>query len=162
MAIGVLLASFRRVAFLTSVWSPLGLPSDNPAAHARDARDFVLFARLKAGIDLQDARTKMSTSAHQAEQSYPASEKGWGANVTTFQEYGIEEDVIRPALVLLMAAVALVLVLACSNIANLLLARAAQRQQEIAIRTAIGAGRWRVIRQLLVEGLLIALIGGCA
>ena len=162
VVIGVLPASFRQVAFLTRLWTPLVLPSDNPETHARDARDFVLFGRMKAGVDLRDARAEMSTLAHSAEQDYPASEKGWGANVMTFQEYGIQEDVIRPALVLLMAAVALVLVLACSNIANLLLARASKRQQEIAIRTAIGAGRWRVIRQLLVESLLIAIIGGCA
>jgi len=159
--VGVLPASCRQVAFLPRLWTPLVLTQ--PAEpKARDARDFVLFGRLRSGVDLQRARAEMSTLAHRAEQSYPASEKGWGANVMTLQEYGIEEDVIRPGLMLLMTAVALVLVIACANIANLLLARAAKRQQEIAIRTAIGAGRMRVIRQLLVESLLIALIGGCA
>ncbi|MBZ5591141.1 MAG: ABC transporter permease [Acidobacteriia bacterium] len=160
VVIGVMPASFRQVAFLPRLWTPLVLASENPGPHARDARDFVLFGRLRSGIDLQRARAEMSTLAHRAEQSYPASEKGWGANVMTLQEYGIEEDVIRPGLMLLMTAVALVLVIACANIANLLLARAAKRQQEIAIRTALGAGRVRVIRQLLVESLLIALIGG--
>ncbi len=104
----------------------------------------------------------MTTLARRAEQRYPASEKGWGANVMTLQEYGIEEDQVRDGLSLLMIAVVLVLLIACANIANLLLARAAKRQQEIAIRVALGAGRMRVIRQLLVESLLIAVIGGGA
>ena len=160
--IGVMPPTFRQVALLPRLWTPLVLASENPGPHTRDVRDFVLFGRLRSGIDLQRARAEMSTLAHRAEQSHPASEKGWGANVMTLQEYGIEEDVIRPGLMLLMTAVALVLLIACANIANLLLARAAKRQQEIAIRTAIGAGRMRVIRQLLVESLLIALIGGCA
>jgi len=159
--IGVLPASYRQVAFLPRLWTPLVVAQPSEPK-ARDARDFVLFGRLKQGVDLDRARAEMSTLAHRAEQSDPASEKGWGANVMTIQEYGIQEDVIRPGLMLLMAAVVLVLMIACANIANLLLARAAKRQQEIAIRTAIGAGRLRVIRQLLVESLLIALIGGGA
>ncbi|HKW99046.1 MAG TPA: ABC transporter permease [Bryobacteraceae bacterium] len=160
--VGVLPASFRQVAFLSRLWTPLLLPAENPGSHARDARDFVVFGRLKPGVDLQRARVEMSALANRSEQAYPASEKGWSTDVMTLQEYGIQEDKIRAALMLLMAAVATVLILACANIANLLLARAAKRQQEIAIRTAIGAGRFRVIRQLLVESLLIALIGGTA
>ena len=162
VVVGVLPPSYRQVAYLARLFTPLVAASHQSDARARDAREFVLFGRLKSGVDLQRARAEMSTLALRAEQVYPASEKGWGANVMTLQEFEIEEDVIRPALVLLMTAVALVLVIACANIANLLLARASQRQQEIAIRTAIGAGRMRVIRQLLVESLLIALIGGCA
>jgi len=160
--IGVMPASFRQVGYLPRLWTPLVIAADNPAADARDARSLLLFGRLKSGVDLQRVRAEMTALAHRAEQSYPASEKGWSANVMTLQEYGIEEDQIRAGLTLLMAAVVLVLMIACANIANLLLARAAKRQQEIAIRMAIGAGRMRVIRQLLVESLLIALIGGCA
>ncbi|HUJ21039.1 MAG TPA: ABC transporter permease [Bryobacteraceae bacterium] len=162
VVIGVLPATFRQIAFLPRLWTPLVLASEDPGPHARDARSLVLFGRLKPSVDVQRARAEMSALARRAEQSHPASEKGWGADVMTLQEYGIEEDVVRPGLVLLMTAVALVLVIACANIANLLLARAAKRQQEIAIRTAIGAGRMRIIRQLLVESLLIALIGGGA
>ncbi len=162
LVIGVMPASFRQMAYLPRLWTPLVLASENPAANARDTRSLLLFGRLKSGVDLPRARAEMIALAHRAEQSYPASEKGWSVNVMTLQEYGIEEDQIRAGLTLLMTAVVLVLVIACANIANLLLARAAKRQHEIAIRTAIGAGRMRVIRQLLVESLLIALIGGCA
>jgi putative ABC transport system permease protein len=162
LVIGVMPASFRQVEFLPKVWTPLALRSPEPEPKARDARSLVLFGRLKRGVDLQQARAEVTVLAHRAEQSYPASEKGWGATVMTLQEYAIEEDHVRPGLTLLMTAVALVLLIACANIANLLLARAAKRQHEIAIRTALGAGRMRVIRQLLVESLLIAMIGGCA
>jgi len=162
VVVGVMPASFRQAEFLPQVWTPLVLASQEPGPKARDARSLVLFARLKSGVGLAPARAEMATLALRAERSYPASEKGWGADVMTLQEYTIEEDHIRVALTMLMTAVALVLVIACANIANLLLARAAKRRQEIAIRIALGAGRLRVIRQLLVESLLIALIGGAA
>jgi len=162
VVIGVMPAVFRQPEFLPQVWTPLVLASQAPGAKARDARSLVLFARLKSGVSLAQARVEMAALARRAERSYPASERGWGADVMTLQEYAIEEDHIRAALTLLMTAVALVLVIACANIANLLLARAAKRRQEIAIRTALGAGRMRVIRQLLVESLLIAVIGGGA
>ena len=162
VVIGVMPASFRQVEFLPKIWTPLALPSQELGAKARDARSCVLFGRLKTGITLEQARAEIAALAHRAEQAYPASEKGWGADVMTLQEFAIEEDHIRTGLVLLMTAVAFVLVIACANIANLLLARAAKRQQEIAIRTALGAGRMRVIRQMLVESLLIAAVGGAA
>jgi len=160
LVIGVMPASFRQSEFLPQVWTPLVLTSQALGPKARDDRSLVLFARLKSNVGLRQARAEMATLARRAEQSYPASERGWGTDVMTLQEYTIQEDKIRAALTLLMTAVLLVLVIACANIANLLLARAAKRQQEIAIRTALGAGRMRLIRQLLVESLLIAVIGG--
>jgi putative ABC transport system permease protein len=161
--IGVLPASFRQAEFLLSrLFTPLVLPRQEPQPKARDHRSIVVFGRLRSGTDLGQARAEIAKLARLAEQNDPASQRGWGANILTLQEYAIQEDHIRPALTLLMTAVLLVLVIACANIANLLLSRAARRQQEIAIRTALGAGRVRVIRQLFVESLLIALIGGSA
>jgi putative ABC transport system permease protein len=162
VVVGVLPAAFRQVAYLSRLWTPLVPAAEAPQSKARDQRSLLIFGRLKPGTGLDQARAEMAALARRAEQTDPASERGWGANVMTLQEYGIQEDQIRPALKLLMTAVLLVLLIACANIANLLLARAGKRQQEIAVRTALGAGRMRMIRQLLVESMLIALIGGSA
>jgi len=162
VVIGVMPASFRQVEFLPRLWTPLVLPAQAQDANARDARELVLLGRLASGSSLDRARAEAVLLARRAEQNYPASEKGWSANVMTLQEYAIQQDHIRVALTMLMVAVVLVLLIACANIANLLLARAAKRQQEISIRIAIGAGRMRVVRQLFVESLLLAAIGGSA
>ncbi len=162
VVIGVMPAEFRLSLFLTQVWTPLVFSPQDLAPQARDARSYLIFARLKTGITIEKARAGMGTLARSAEQNNPASEKGWGANVLTLQEYSIQEQNIRAGLWLLIAAVALVLLIACVNVANLILARGSARRQEIAIRTALGAGRGRVIRQLLVESLLIAALGGAA
>jgi putative ABC transport system permease protein len=162
VAIGVMPAEFRLSLFLTQVWTPLAFSPKDLAPQARDSRSFLIFARLKAGVTIQQARAAMGTLARRAEQNNPASEKGWGANVLTLQEYSIQEQNVRAGLWLLITAVSLVLSIACVNVGNLILARGSARQREIAIRRALGAGRSRVIRQLLVESLLIAALGGAA
>ena len=160
--VGVMPAEFRLSLFLTQVWTPLVFSPKDLTPQARDSRSFLIFARLKTGVTIQQARAAMGTLARRAEQNNPASEKGWDANVLTLQEYTIQEENIRAGLWLLITAVALVLSIACVNVANLILARGSARQREIAIRRALGAGRSRVIRQLLVESLLIAALGGAA
>jgi putative ABC transport system permease protein len=161
VVVGVMPAEFRQHVYLPRLWTPLVLQRASEA-QGRDRRWLIPIGRLQAGVAVEEARAEVAGLARRAEQNHPAAEKGRGGNVMTLQEYGIQEDQVRPALALLTTAVALVLVIACANIANLLLARASKRRQEIAIRTALGAGRQRLIRQLLVESLLIGLAGGGA
>ena len=117
-------------------------------------------ARLNEGVTLEQARTEMDGIAHQLETEYPESNKNVRVLVTRTQDQLVQN--IRPALILLTGAVALVLLIACANVANLLLARAVDRQKEIALRIALGASRARVIRQLVVESVVLACVGGAA
>jgi putative ABC transport system permease protein len=162
VVVGVMPMELGTSAFLSQAWVPLALKSTETVPKARDERSLLVYGRLKPGIGIERARAEMAALAARAERNFPASEKGWSANVMTLQEYMIEDASLRGGLSILMAAVVMVLLIACANIANLLLARGAAREQEIAVRIAMGAGRMRVTRQLLVESLLIAALGGGA
>jgi putative ABC transport system permease protein len=158
--IGVMPASFRLLSFIPQVWTPLVMKTSDPTAAARRDRSLLLFARFKPGATLDQARAEMATLARRAEESFPDTEKGWGAAVRTLPDYMAYDFGIRSGLAVIMTTVGFVLLIACANVSGLLLARASGRRKELAIRRALGAGRVRIIRQLLTEGLVIALLGG--
>jgi putative ABC transport system permease protein len=158
--IGVMPANFNLLGFTPQLWTPLVLTAAKQTAAAHQDRSLYLFARLKSGVTLQQARAEFTALAHRAEESFPESEKGWGAAVRTLPDFLVYSFGIRNALALMMTTVGFVLMIACANVAGLLLARAAGRRKELAIRIALGAGRLRIVRQLLTEGLVLSLLGG--
>jgi predicted permease len=160
VVIGVMPASFRLLGFTPQLWTPLALTVADRTTAARKDRTLYVFARLKPGVTVEQARLEISNLARRSEQDFPETEKGWGATVRTLPDFLVYNFGIRNGLAVMMTAVGFVLLMACANVAGLLLARATGRQKELGIRIALGAGRFRIVRQLLTEGLLHALIGG--
>ncbi|HET6176801.1 MAG TPA: ABC transporter permease [Candidatus Sulfotelmatobacter sp.] len=143
--------------------SPWGVPSHPlmPNADPRQMRDrnyLDVWARLKPGVTLQQARADINAIAGRLEKQYPDSNDRTGIGFLPMQEYMVGD--VRPMLWVLLAAVSFVLLIGCANVANLLLARATARTREISIRSAMGAGRFRLVRQFVTESILLGLMGG--
>jgi putative ABC transport system permease protein len=137
------------------LWLPTAINPTNPE---RRNHNYGIVARLKPGVTVAQARSEMTVIAQRLELAYPATNTGWG--ITLFPMAEMFTGRIRPVLLILLGAVGLLLLIACANLANLLLARAATREKEIAIRGALGAGRGRIVRQLVTESLVLAMAGG--
>jgi putative ABC transport system permease protein len=158
--IGVMPASFRMLGFTPQLWTPLVLTAADQTAAARKVRSLFLFARMKPGVTLEQARAEFSALGRRAEENFPETEKGRGVAVRTLPDFLIYSFGIRSALGIIMTTVGFILLIACANVAGLLLARSAGRRKELAIRIALGASKMRVVRQMLTENLVIALFGG--
>ena len=139
----------------SELWLPL---APGEAKDRRDWRSYILHARLAPGVSMGQASERVATAMHGLAERFPDTNKGLSGRVDAWREVVLDE--VRPVMLVMFGAVLFVLLIACGNVANLLLVRGAGRQRELAVRTALGAGRWRVVRLLMAEGLLLALGGG--
>ncbi len=138
------------------MWKPLAWSGAERAI--RDDHNYGVVARLKPGVTLQQARAELDTISSRLAEQYPKEDKGWGATAVSLREDLVGD--VRPALLILLGAVAFVLLIACANVANLVLAKTFSRRKEVAIRSALGASRRRLLQQVLSETVLLAVAGG--
>jgi len=154
--IGIMPPTFQFPGRRIDLWTPMAFTDQDRQAHG--GHYISALGRLKPGVSLEKALAEMKTVARRLEEQYPNSNAGWSVKLIPMLESEVGE--MKSILLLLLCAVAFVLLIACANVANLLLVRTAARQKEVAIRAALGASRWRVVRQLLTESVLLALLGG--
>lgn len=153
--IGVMPENFTRPSWAT-FWTPLVWDPVEKAV--RGEHHFLAVARLKPGVSVEKAQSQLTTIAARLAEQYPADDAGWGALVVPLHDY-LTADVRKP-LFILLGAVVFVLLIACANVANLMFAKTLDRRKELAIRTALGASRKRIIAQVLTESVLLSVVGG--
>ena len=146
---------FRVLDREIEIYTPLALP----AALSREDHSLAVYGRLRPSVSIERAQSEMANIAQRLADAYPKTNTGWSVNVTRLAAYTMRE---RSTLQFLLAAAGFVLLIACANLASLMLARSVSRNRELAIRMALGAGRLRIVRELLAESVILALAGGAA